>query len=66
MRIKLMLATLLFLLPSNIFGFKEIVNYPLCGDKAMVSWGQYTCYCGNRTLSGIEDLRVVRNLRVIF
>ena len=30
-------------------------GYPLCGDKPM-DWG-FTCYCGNRTLSGYADLR---------
>ena len=98
MRIKLMFVALLFLLPSDICGFKENKNskietenlahidvsdepdiehndktvktvemreagvltddyavYPLCGDKPM--WLTYTCFCGNRTLSGIADLR---------
>ena len=99
MRIKLMLAALLFLLPSIICGSKENKNYkietenidisnglenehddrtnrpsvktmdrreaavltydyaeyPLCGDKPMKF--PYTCYCGNRSLSGDADLR---------
>ena len=83
-----MLAAVLFLLPSNICGSKEIKNSsietenqpnidvsvgldyddktsepavktvvplsPLCGDKQMSA--AYTCYCGDRTLSGYTDL----------
>ena len=34
---------------------KDYYMYPLCGDKPMDAG--YTCYCGNRSLSGLADLR---------
>ena len=100
MRVKLVLATLLHILPCNIYGSEEVkksnletenlienefsdgmflvidekkggpavktaaeeltdnkdyAENPVCGDKQMI-YG-YSCYCGNKTLSGTIYLR---------
>ena len=35
----------------------DYYTYPLCGDKPIHAGYGFICYCGNRTLSGVSDLR---------
>ena len=72
MRIKLLLAAFLFLLPSNICCSKENLTVERREAGVLIdendyedyplcgdkpmATSTYTCHCGNRTLSGFADL----------